>query len=119
MFPLLLALPIFITTRDPLTVTQHTYASIAFTAKASPAPALPPQFTFTTSGRLPSGMIFESYPCHKPGLKNCPALASSDTLFLDGVPTTSGVFRVQVTAQGPDGGKTSTTVTVQVKPSRR
>jgi Putative Ig domain len=109
---------ISIFTRDSLVLTQGRYATIVFKAEAPASKnGVPIQFTFATSGQTPPGMIFESYPCNKPGMQHCPALASSDSIYLDGVPTTPGSYRVTITAKDARGESRSRdfTITVQAR----
>ncbi len=99
-----------------LVLATHTYAVIRFQVASVPKPDIPAQFTFQTDGVPPPGMVFESYPCHRPGTKNCAALASADSVYLNGVPTTPGSYRVGITAKDPRGHTLSQKFTVVVKP---
>ncbi len=89
---------ITIRTLDSLIIAKGRYASILFQAESMSSTGVPTRFTFRTSGDVPPGMVFESYPCHKPGLENCTALASLDGIYLDGTPRTAVTCRVRITA---------------------
>ena len=107
--------------RQGLTITAGTYSSILFQAEYNgdtQAPSLPLQYEFHTSGDMPPGMLFENYPCNKPGQQNCPALASSDGIYLDGVPRAAGSYRVTISARTPGGEAGERDFTITVKPSR-
>ncbi len=93
---------ITIRTLDSLILAKGRYASILFQAESMSSTGVPARFTFRTSGDVPPGMVFESYPCHKPGLENCTALASVDGIYLDGTPRTAGTYRVRITATGSE-----------------
>jgi hypothetical protein len=94
-----------IQTRDSLSVTAHIYSSILFTAtpERSPNGVLPLEYQFAESGGTPPGMIFESYPCNKSGTTACPQIASSNGVFLDGIPTAPGSYKFILTATARDG----------------
>ena len=68
---------ITVSTKDSLTLWQGSYSSLLFTAsfQRPPEGPVPAAFRFETSGEVPSGMIFEPYPCHKPNQQNCLAIA--------------------------------------------
>lgn len=110
---------ISIDTKDSLSLTESVYSSILFTASPTNTSQsnVPIQYQFAGSGKPPEGMIFESYPCNKPGRSTCPQIASSNGIFLDGVPTSPGSYRVSVTATGPDGRTCARLFTVTVKPA--
>ena len=105
---------ITIYTRDSLRLVTGVYASILFTAKSRTQSSVPVQYSFSQSGGAPPGMIFEGYPCNKPGKFVCPQLASADGVYLDGVPTASGSYRVTIVATRPDGSKGFRAFTVNV-----
>jgi hypothetical protein len=110
---------ISIRAKDPLTVTENKYASILFRAESSsPKTGVPDQFSFKTAGDPPPGMVFESYPCHKPNMVHCTALASSDGIYLDGVPSKVGSYRVTITAKSAAGGSRASQFTVSVRSSK-
>jgi hypothetical protein len=110
---------ISVRTKDSLVIAENRYASILFTAESSlPNTAAPDQFSFRTAGDPPPGMIFESYPCHKPGVENCQALASSDGIYLDGVPTTAGSYHFTITAKDAAGHSGKEQFTIAVKSSK-
>lgn len=121
---ILLALPcivlgseISLSTKDSLSLARNTYASILITAtgNASRVPAL---YTFSESGSTPPGMIFESYPCNKPGHELCPSVAKPDGIFLDGVPTATGSYSFMVSAKDSKGNRGSKQFTVVVRDSK-
>lgn len=98
LFLTLFLLTFAVRTDHALLLTQNTYAAILFRADTG----TPDRVEFTTSGNLPPGMIFENVPCHKPGQQNCPAMASANGLYLDGVPETSGSYHLSIRAQMGD-----------------
>ena len=98
---------ITISTRDSLRLAKGAYVSILFTAKSGARSKLPIQYSFSQSGDPPPGMVFESYPCHKVGQSVCPELASSDGVYLDGVPSAAGSYRLTIAATGPGGSQGS------------
>ncbi len=98
-----------------LDLTAHTYAVIRFHAESAPKKDIPSQITFSTAGTAPPGMVFESYPCHRPGEKNCAALASADGIYLDGTPTRPGAYRIRITAKDLQGATVSREFMVTVK----
>ena len=104
-----------ISTRDSLHLVKGVYASILFTAKSGAQSKVPVQYSFSQSGDAPPGMVFESYPCNKPGQSVCPQLASADGVYLDGVPAAAGSYRVTIVATGPDGNKASRAFAVIVR----
>lgn len=108
-----------VSTRDSLILTQGAYSSILFTAKSSTRARVPVQYSFVESGAAPPGMIFENYPCNKPGHAACPQLASSDGIFLDGIPSSPGSYDVTIAATGPDGSKGSQSFTIIIKARRK
>lgn len=109
---------ITVSTKDSLRLAEGTYSSILFTATPSTRMRMPVQYSFVESGFAPSGMIFESYPCNKPGQSICPQLARSDGIYLDGVPSSPGSFEVTITAADPDGNKASRRFSIVVKARR-
>jgi hypothetical protein len=107
-----------IQTKDSLTLTAGTYRSLLFrAAKSTDEQGNPIPYTFRTSGEPPKGMIFEGYPCHKPGLENCPALASSDGIYLDGVPEAAGSYRISIRAETVTGESGTREFVITVKPA--
>ena len=106
---------VIISTRDPLVLTRGVYSSILFSAKSAVKRDIPLQYTFTESGRTPAGMVFESYPCNKPGQSVCPQVASSDGIYLDGVPSEIGSYNVTITATDPEGSKGSQSFQIVVE----
>jgi hypothetical protein len=106
---------ITISTKDSLELAPNIYTSILFTAKTSTKSEVPLQYHFTESGQTPPGMIFESYPCNKPGQTVCPSIASSDGIYLDGVPGSSGSYTVTITAIDVNGDQASKTFTIRVR----
>lgn len=106
--------------QQTLILTAGTYSAILFQAEAASGdkPRIPASYQFETAGDVPPGMFFESYPCHKPGQENCPALASSDGIYLDGVPSAPGSFKVTIKASALNGETASREFTITVKPSR-
>lgn len=106
-----------ITTNDSLLLSEGTYGSILFTASSTPPPDSqePATIRFETSGDIPAGMLFERYPCNKPDTIACPALASSDGIYLDGVPRQSGSFQITITATNEQQGEVTKQFTVVVK----
>ena len=103
-----------------LILTAGVYSAILFQAEAANGekPQIPVTYQFKTTGEVPPGMVFESYPCHKPGEENCPALASSDGIYLDGVPATPGSYKITIKASAPDGESVSREFTITVKPAK-
>ncbi len=112
---------ISISTRNSLSLAENEYSVILFTAIPVKAPDthIPIQYQFTTTGELPPGMIFEGYPCHRPNTTVCPALASSNGVYLDGVPTSAGSYEVTITATDGQGGKSSKRFTVVIAASAK
>jgi hypothetical protein len=110
---------ISIQTQDSLSVAKGIYSSIFFTAvpATKPGDELPIQYQLTGSGS-PPGMIFEAYPCNKPNKDVCPAVASANGIFLDGVPTAPGSYDVELTAtDGASGNKGYAHFTLTIKDS--
>ncbi len=107
-----------ITASDSLSLQQGVYASITFTARSSGRDAAPATYKFSESGHVPPGMIFERYPCNKPGFSPCPTLARADAIYLDGTPSAAGSYTVTVTASEPQGGKASQQFTITVAGSK-
>jgi hypothetical protein len=107
-----------VSTKDSLTIGQGSYSSILFTVSSrSPLEGpVPRAIRFETAGEVPPGMVFEPYPCHKPKQQNCPAIARADGIYLDGVPTQSGSFRITVAVHDGQGHAISQQFTVVVNP---
>lgn len=105
--------------QQSLVVSAGRYSRILFRAEHSDSDAqVPASYAFKTSGSLPPGMVFENYPCQKPGEKNCPALASADGIYLDGVPTAPGSYKLTIKAIAPSGETAEREFTVTVKIAR-
>jgi hypothetical protein len=112
--PKLILLLITLRADQTLTVNQNTYASIFFRADTSEKNVPPLPVEITTSGDVPPGMIFENTPCNKPGLKNCPAMAVANGIFLDGVPEKAGQYQITINAKiGEEQRSEHFTVTVR------
>ncbi len=107
-----------IQTRDSLSLRQGTYSSLYFVAEPvrDTETNLPVSYRFTESGQTPPGMIFEAYPCNKPGTEVCPQLASANGIYLDGAPAKTGSYTFVISATGPSGS-VSRSFTVIVNPS--
>lgn len=111
------AATISIHARDPLSIRQGDFSSIAFVAEPERTPGnnLPVPYRFTQTGTTPPGMKFESYPCNRPEQKACSQLASANGVFLNGAPTKTGSYSFVITAN--DGmNEASQRFTVVVNP---
>ena len=107
-----------IVTQDTLSLTVGEYSSILFRVSGGKKSQIPAQYSFANSGAAPLGMIFESYPCNKPGEKHCVMLASSDGIFLDGVPRKAGRYKITISAKASDGAGIQRGFTIMVKDKR-
>ncbi len=105
---------ITISTDSSLALMRNVYATIRFTAKGNPEANLPVLYHFTQTGNPPPGMIFESYPCNKPNREVCPSVASADTIFLDGTPTSAGSYTVTINVRDAKGNESSQNFTITV-----
>lgn len=105
-------------TQDSLSLKQGIYSALYFVAEPARAPnsELPMQYQLTGSGATPPGMKFEPYPCNKPGMKVCPQVATSNGVYLDGVPQEAGSYSFVIIAIDADERRASQEFTVVVNP---